>query len=186
MSRWSDFQALNVERCLLWHPGGLHEWDRSDWCNALVGEYFEMVLAGWQSILGDEQEVHDEWADVMIYALTFDSSERGNLGAALDSFTPTKRPFGGGHANSGVVDALAELTSMVKESCRDRDGVASKGIDPNDLTSRIEDALRSLCEHLLDYAAFCRFDGLVVVGDKFNRTSDKFGFPQKWAPGGGS
>ena len=166
---------------MLWHPGGLEDWDRSDWSNALVGEYFELVQAGWQNtMMWDSSEVRDEWADVMIYALTFDASERGVLGETLDIYRPVKHPFGASRAGAQVTDALGGLTSAVKESCRERDGAASKGHGPERIEAEIAESLTWLAKGLLDFSKFIGFDGLTAVGDKFNRTSEKFGFPQRW------
>ena len=36
---------INLERALVWHPGGLEEWSIADWSNAMAGEAGEVCNA---------------------------------------------------------------------------------------------------------------------------------------------
>jgi len=38
MKTFEQVAAINVDRCLVWHPGGLAEWSALEWAGAMCGE----------------------------------------------------------------------------------------------------------------------------------------------------
>jgi NTP pyrophosphatase (non-canonical NTP hydrolase) len=63
------FRKANVERCKMWHPGGVKEWTPLQWAGCVVGEVGECFNARKKTWRGDGSvaAVLEELADVFTY-----------------------------------------------------------------------------------------------------------------------
>lgn len=62
---FAEISKVNLERALLWHPGGLEEWSVSDWSNAMAGEAGEVCnavkkLRRWECQIQDSRSIPPE------------------------------------------------------------------------------------------------------------------------------
>lgn len=91
---FSQFRAVNVQRCNHWHPAGIESWSASDWMVAIVGELGELAslikmrnrerdgLVG-NKFSPTDQQIANEAADVFTYLDLFCAMHDIDLAAAI-------------------------------------------------------------------------------------------------------
>lgn len=183
MGFYDKFQESTRSRCEVWHPGGITEWDLSDWTNAAVGEYFEWVIA--RRDMETDKDIYEasmEAVDVASYLFALASFLRASvastfaLGASIDEIDVLVRPHGAEKAELDIEVYMESLTSNVKEYCRNRDSLSGKGFKDYVLFREIEVSITNIILALREWVEYHENDFQQLMIEKFNIVSDRYGF----------
>ncbi len=178
---------LNLERALLWHPGGLDEWSLMDWMVATAGESGEVLnslkkrkrveqkisqKAGPQTLEAANLEVGIEVGDTYLY-LDLDARR---IGSSLDTCLA--------QVNGGFCDHLRlapvpykglVLMAIMGELCQ----LAIEEHNTHKVNQSFEKKIGMAVAILYLIAEDCGLDLFDCVHSTFNRVSVREGFPQR-------
>jgi NTP pyrophosphatase (non-canonical NTP hydrolase) len=191
-----SLRAANLERCALWHPGGVEDWDLNQWFTAMAGEVGEALEAFQQWETCNDIAAHpgnlpsvrkaniaqaetyrtavcNELADVLIYLDLFAAR------AGIDLSRTCVR-YGTGIGATGSILRAARFACVigdtVKKLNRDHDAVTGNADDVDTLTLKLEvqvyNAVAALNAAFLDMQAKPQD----AVKAKFNAVSERNGF----------
>jgi len=74
---------------------------------------------------------------------------------------------------------MGEALNLVKKLNRERDGIVGNSLTTNELKSKLADELADVAIYLDIMAASEGIDLAQAIVTKFNRTSEKVGFPER-------
>jgi NTP pyrophosphatase (non-canonical NTP hydrolase) len=188
---FGDLRTTSLQRCARWHPGGVTDWSLDDWLVAVVGELGETLnvvkklnrerdkIVG-NSVSADELRVQlaDEIADTVIYL--------DLLAARLDIDLNWMHCFNKVREVALSMAALFEeetLSSLGVKVSADIGRIAaliegSEGHNVPGFLPRFEGHISSAICKLDHMALLEQIDLAEAVVSKFNRTSEKNGFPE--------
>ncbi len=110
-----SFSAVNLQRCLRWHPKGINSWSASDWITALIGEFGEAanivkklnrvrdgLVGNTKSEAELRIELAEELADIFIYLDLLATSEGIDLEVEIiNKFNKTSEKVGFAKIDNG-------------------------------------------------------------------------------------
>lgn len=190
MAELSGFSKVNRARAERWHPRGIASWSLSDWAVALMGEVGEVCdvvveTAWWPA---EKEKLAHEIADVYTYldlcacrSLTETLHECWKQ--AADAFRSRSEerlsPVDVTWEAVALAASAGSLCDTIKKLNRERDGITGNNATVPELWKKVtwQMGLTAFALHRLATAA--EIDLAAAVIDKFNRVSERAGFPER-------
>lgn len=192
---FAEFRRANVARCLKWQPAGLNDWSYDDWAIAVGGELGEALNVvkklnrDRDGLVGntrsrDEllQDLADEIADTVIYLdllLASVGFTFFDAGEGMDSFGDLRIANALALANSTAAVRASMDLSRWGRRCLRAVGKLTEIMEGEERTSYVLKAARNLLGMLEFTANAAGIDLGSAVVSKWNRTSEKRGFPDR-------
>ena len=174
---FAELRQANVERCKLWHPGFPNDglWDARHWLNAVLGEVGEVAnvvkklhrheIGTPGALDAPYEDLLDHLADELVDVICY-----GDLYCAFKGWEwrPRRRIVAFAPAErDDATDICLEMGASIGSAILARDDVQAR---------RHVEAVVAACQQL---AGFYAIDLAGAVVRKFNRVSERQGFPQR-------
>lgn len=192
----NPLRAANETRVTRWHPGGVTDWSLSDWANAMHGESGEVTNAikKWRRV---EDDIANQ-ADAEERLLNSREKARAAIGAELADtiiYLDLLALRAGLTISSAAVDHFTGMEPLIARrgawlgACAGRvcdtvvmiELLAEAGITMTPPWAQLQ---RQIDETVMCCAAIARALGIELaraIADKFNATSERYGFPERLA-----
>ena len=195
------FSIANMARCAAADGFGheITDWSPSDWVTATAGELGElaaaMVTHGASTVLKSPTDaIAEELADFFIYldltkaalcaAIGFDfiSAERDDPRATNAHWSPSPST-GPDRAMLFITANFGLAADVVKKLNRERDNITGNTADHDTLVSTLGRFILNTDAAVEAFAHACGINLMAAVVEKFDRTSEKIGYPVRLAEG---
>jgi NTP pyrophosphatase (non-canonical NTP hydrolase) len=177
------FAAVNLARCLRWHPRGLGEWSIADWTVAMAGEVGEVCevvaippplrITSWRELL------QNEIGDVFAYLDLLAQAAGEKLAVCIEATPPALWPMDIQSGAMLVATESGKLCDVVKKLNRVRDGLPGNTAGAAQLHHQFRCRIGAIARALEVLADYCAMDLESCVAVKFNAVSERWGFPER-------
>lgn len=179
----AGFSAVNLARCLRWHPQGIESWSLSDWAVALageVGEVCEVVIIGTTGqMFSTTSALANEIGDVYAYADLFAQAVGLDFMRCIQQHPRASRYGTVSMAALELAAATGKLCDIVKKLNRERDGLEGNRLSETQLRAHLPEYLGWIGDTLQVLALRAALDLTTCVRGKFNAVSERMGVPER-------